>query len=87
MLIYLNDGDAKEVEICDTPELLEKVFRNKVQRRVLGGNNFIIGKLLAVIAFRWTSILRDGIPNEDIPVIARSPCTSSLQVVKYISRY
>lgn len=76
--VYLNNGYAEEVEICDTSELFKQIFRQEVQRCVLGGNNFIITEFLAVVLGWRTSILRHGIPNEDKPVSRRFPCTLSL---------
>lgn len=77
--LNLNDGYAEEVEISDTAELFKQILWQEVQRRVLGGNNFIIGKILTVIFGRRVGILRNGITNEDKPIRSRvPPCTSSL---------
>lgn len=79
--LYLNNGYAEEVEICDTPELFEQVFWQEVQRCVLGGNNFIITEFLAVVLGRRTCILRHGISDEEKPISRRFPCTLSLLTV------
>lgn len=89
----LNDGYAEEVEIGDTAELFKQILWQEVQRCVLWGNDFIIGKILTVIFCRRVSILRNGVTNEDKSIWSRVPsCTSSLysrwltDFLKFLSR-